>query len=131
MPPVIFCPPMNGGLPTMASNPARSHEDLGELQGPVEPPSDPRLPQSLPRFGVQLLDWYVLELVLDLYECGVERRFPFSGAHRLPVCRQKQISSVGEPTGLLVGVLEHYRFAFDVLRRVRGLLLDLLATPAF
>ena len=32
-------------------------EDLGELQGPVEPTGDPRLSQSLLRFLFQLLGW--------------------------------------------------------------------------
>ena len=60
---MIFCPPMNGGLQTNASNPARSMKTSGNSSGQWND-SDPRLSQTLPRFSLQLFGGEILELVL-------------------------------------------------------------------
>ena len=125
--PLILDPPMNGGFPTIASNPPRSMNTSGNSNGQWNGLRASRLLQSLFRLSLKLLDRQVLEVVLDVGEGLLQPFFPVGVGGRFPAGGQQEIGGVGEPLGLLFGILEHQGLALDIGGAVVGHLGDLPA----
>ena len=120
-------PPINGGLPTNASKPARSTKTSGNSSGQWNRPAIPAFRNRFFASSSNCSAGKILELVLDLSQHPVECRLQLADVLRLPGRRQEHVGGVPQPLRLILHVLQHLGLALDVLRRVRGQRLDLLA----